>query len=173
MTKPLALAILLALGTATEARAGYDKTEWGMDVAEVQKLYPGGVVDRQPDGKTEYRVLREVAGIRTAMLRFDFGGPKNGLRKVTILFPEQGTEVDLRQALFEPPSPAQGEAVRLALRAALISKYGKPAATNGKDDAWITASGDQIYLGLTSGGGGVAPGLVYEPPKKERDTTGL
>jgi len=174
MRKPLALAVLVAAAaSAGPALAGYDKTEWGMSVEEVQKLYPGGFLDRQPDGKTEYRVLREVAGIRTALLKFDFGGPKNGLRRVSILFPEQGTEVDLHQALFEPPSPTQGESLRLTLRAALLTKYGKPAATNGKDDAWVTASGDQIYLGLTSAGGGITPGVIYEPPKKERDTSGL
>lgn len=174
MRKLLALGALLAAGAASTARGGYDKTEWGMTVLQVQQLYPGGVVDRQPDGRAEYRVVREVAGMSTAMITFSFGGPKGGLRRVSILFPEQGTEVDLRQALFEPPSPTQAEAVRLALRAALTAKYGKPVATHDKDDVWITSSGDTILLGLTSAGGGLAPGLVYSPPKSNaKDTTGL
>jgi len=174
MRLSLALVAILAAGTAAKARAGYDKSEWGMTAAEVQKLYPGGILDRQPDGKTEYRVIRSVAGLSTAMIAFDFGGPKDGLRKVSILFPEQGTEVDLRQALFEPPSPVQAQSVRLALRAALTEKYGLPAMTHDKEDAWLTKTGDSIYLGLAPVGGGLTPVLVYTPPKTSaQNTNGL
>ncbi|HTP50420.1 MAG TPA: hypothetical protein VMK42_06970 [Anaeromyxobacteraceae bacterium] len=169
----LTLAALLLAGAATSAFAGYDKTTWGMSVGEVQALYPGGVLDRHADGRTEYRVLRPVAGLSTAMITFDFGGPKGGLKKVSIVFPEQGTDVDLRQALFEPPSPVQAESVRQTLRAALIAKYGPPAATQEKNDGWLMSNGDVIQLGLVSVGAGITPGIEYTSRAPGANTSGL
>jgi len=166
MRSLLLAASLLAGSFGATARAGYDQTEWGMALAQVQKLYPGGFVDRQPT-RTEYRVIRAVGEMPTAMIAFDFSGPKGGLSKVSILFPEQGTDVDLRQALFEPPSPTQAETVRMSLRAALTAKYGKPVASKEKDDAWVTPAGDGIYLGVVPVGAGLAPVVVYSPPKPD------
>ncbi len=163
--RSLVLAAGLLAGTFSgAARAGYDKTDWGMNVAQVQKLYPGGFVDQQAS-KTEYRVVRAVGEMPTAMISFEFSGPKGGLSKVSILFPEQGTDVDLRQALFEPPSPSQAESVRTSLRAALMAKYGKPVVSKEKDDAWITPAGDGIQLGVVSVGAGLTPVIVYTPLK--------
>ncbi|HVP66326.1 MAG TPA: hypothetical protein VMT17_03585 [Anaeromyxobacteraceae bacterium] len=174
MRKTHALAALLFASAAAPARAGYDKTEWGMTVAQVQQLYPGGVAIRQADGRTDYRVVRSVAGLSTALVSFDIGAPPEGLRRVSIIFPEQGTEVDLRQALFEPPSPSQVEAIRQTLRAALTSKYGAPSSSHEKDDTWLTAAGDAIYLGVATAGAGLSPVIVYSPPKtRAKDTSGL
>jgi len=168
-----ALAAVLVVGATASARASYDKTEWGMTVPQVQALYPGGVAIRQPDGRAEYRVVRAVAGFSTALVSFDFGVPPEGLKRVSIVFPEQGTDVDLRQALFEPPSPSQAETIRQTLRAALTSKYGKPAVTHEKDDTWVTSAGETIYLGLASIGAGLSPAVVYSPKERAKDTSGL
>ena len=50
------------------ARADYDITHWGMTVAEVRKLYPGGVVQRLQTGEDEYSVIRKVNGLTTVSL---------------------------------------------------------------------------------------------------------
>jgi hypothetical protein len=40
-------ALALAVVLASSAQAGYDKTDWGMTLAEVKKLYPGGFMTNE------------------------------------------------------------------------------------------------------------------------------
>jgi hypothetical protein len=92
MKLPFVAACLALVLGADPASADYDKTKWGMSLAEIQKLYPGGKTQEFPEaGTKEYRVVREVGGT-PAVITFAVylkKGADNvkGLNNVFIHFP--------------------------------------------------------------------------------------
>lgn len=129
-------------------QAKYELTTWGMSFAKVKKLYTGGRILKQQNGETTYGVVRPVASLSTAYLLFKFPA-KSGLSEVTILFPKQGTDVDLRTGLYEELTLDDGKAIFNTLKAALIFKYGKPDDLSKEDKfVWTSQDGDAVFLNL-------------------------
>jgi hypothetical protein len=54
---------LLILLSIPSARAGYDKTAWGMSLKKVSSIYPGGYKENQQAGGYIYSVVRAVGGL--------------------------------------------------------------------------------------------------------------
>jgi len=73
--------ILLA---PSAGRAAYEQTRWGMSLAEIEKLYPGGTISRDPPPSTSegYTIERRIAG-EHAHIDFVFT-PSEGLTNVIV-----------------------------------------------------------------------------------------
>lgn len=124
-----------------KSSGGYDLTRWGMPVAEVKRLYPGGVVtvDSAPKA-TWYRVVRPVGGQETAIVIFEFAS--GALKSVAISFPEQSGGVRSNTPSdIDYDLATSGDAGKIlqSVRAGLISKYGQPVSekvnSHPSDDA--------------------------------------
>ena len=128
--------------------ANYDATKWGMALTEVQKAYPGGLAQDLQNGDTVYRVVRPIAGLPTGLLRFYFR-PTMGLREVTIMFPRQGSEINLTTDTYFQATKQDAEAIRQVLRVGLNKRYGLPAIS-GPDggESWLTPDQDMVSLSM-------------------------
>ena len=134
-------AISLILGTASPALAGYDRTEWGMSIGQVQRLYPGGkrtfyftnpklkgIGGKGWKGWRTYEVVQTVAGYR-ALVVFCFSTPDYGRQKKPGIL----ERVEVR---FLPPDAISADEILMdredaearmrEVSAGLISKYGQP-----------------------------------------------
>ncbi|MGZ3653715.1 MAG: hypothetical protein ACXWSC_21540 [Bdellovibrionota bacterium] len=137
-------AFITAFGTA-KARAGYDKTKWGMSLKKVKALYSGGTTHDQQNGKVNYYIVRAVAGIDAAFLNFFFS-KKTGLESVFITFPQAGTKVDLKTGAFTLPTKEDGELSFKLLSESLREKYGQGTKLDNEAFVWISSDGDSIVL---------------------------
>lgn len=173
MTHPgrtAAAAMALALFAGFPARAGYDATQWGMTLAQVQKLYPGGVVHHRPTREDDYLVIRKVANF-TTLSTFSF--EKNALYQVVMVFPIGN--IDLKTERFDFMTHEQSENLRHSLRETMVSLYGKPAGTLGDGDGWITAAGDMAILSTICTDESCVPTITYQHAEqmRKRSTQGL
>lgn len=144
MNRQIAAILLVAL--AGSARAGYDKTKWGMTSPQVEKLYPGGHEGEQA-GESAYAVLGTFAG-NPALVTFLFHA-KDGLHSVTVVFPEQGSKFDPEAESPAPLSVNDAARVREAVRQELVKRYGPPAIQGEGPDTpvgWVTRDGDLVVL---------------------------
>jgi hypothetical protein len=145
--------VLLALCPllVNDAYAGYDKTEWGMTLAQVRRLYPGGQARANQNGTTEYSLVKQVAGL-TGYVAFLFA-PKEGLIFVSVIFPEPDTRIDLKERLYTVMPKTLAEGTHELLLSVLTSKYGEPAASSNKETesvtSWVSTAGDFIVLNRT------------------------
>jgi hypothetical protein len=150
----LLVAVAIAL-LPLASRAGYDLTTWGMPLAKVRKLYPGGYVATKPNGDVEYRLNKHVGEIENAFVFFRFSSKKL-LNEVMIEFPKDGTYGNPKTGRFFLPAKEQSEDRATLLRDHLSAKYGKPASfTKGtmgeRFDLWFPPLPDSnnIMLSLT------------------------
>jgi len=150
MKHTIAVAVFLSqislLGFASgRPRGGYEKAKWGMTLAQVKALYPGGVESLREGGSTGpggsrpqsmYRLLRRVSG-DYAVLGFFF--ESNGLKSVVMTFPARGSPVQLRGKLeYEKPSLDQAREIYAHLHDALTTKYGPPEVEWVNPDGGLT-----------------------------------
>jgi|ERR1700686_2004329 hypothetical protein len=133
----LLVAVAIAL-LPLASRAAYDQTTWGMPLAKVRKLYPGGHVATIPNGDVEYRVNKHVGGFENALVVFKFPSTRL-LNEVLIGFPAGGTFADLKTGFYDIPSAKDGESKARTLREHLTEKYGEPRS-------YTTPEGGQIDL---------------------------
>jgi hypothetical protein len=149
---PLATVLLVLPLLATDAYAGYDKTEWGMALAQVSMLYPGGQAKNNQDGTTEYWVVKHVTEL-TAYVGFFFEA-KKGLTYVTLLFPQPGTEIDIKNGLYTKMTSTSGDTAHKLLVSVLTAKYGAPVEDSKEETTsstfWFSTSGDFIMLRRTA-----------------------
>ncbi|HTP51061.1 MAG TPA: hypothetical protein VMK42_10210 [Anaeromyxobacteraceae bacterium] len=144
--KRAAAAALLFGALTTGARAGYDKTKWGMTLAQVEKLYPGGG-EAEQQGETSYTVLAPVAGV-PGLVTFLFD-EKNGLHEVAVVFPQQGARFDPKTDAYAPLATADATRVRELALQDLRRRYGPPAIQGEGADTplgWATKDGDLVLL---------------------------
>jgi hypothetical protein len=108
----LALAVALAAALPLHASpGGYDKTTWGMTLAQVQKLYPGGTKKTTQAGDVHYFVMRKVATL-DAIVGFNFTDGR--LVFVDVEFPMPDTPVDMsRPGYARPTDEAAGSIISL------------------------------------------------------------
>jgi hypothetical protein len=115
-----------------------------MSVAQVRKLYPGGVAKKRQNGETDYYVVKSVGPISTALVEFGFG-PTDGLNLVTIIFPEQDSDVDLKAERFLRTTTDVAKRIWNLTLDAMKSKYGD--YREGSDSLmWRTLDDDFITL---------------------------
>jgi len=155
------LAAIIAIALATLAlpldasAGGYDKTKWGMSVAEVQKLYPSGKPSRHPNGEAVFLLFKRVGPMAEALVMFMFDEGK--LTTVHIHFPKFGTTPDLKTTNYLVMTDAQAAEAWDALRKSLGSKYGSPPVEHKTESLggrtlspteaiWTTAEGDLVML---------------------------
>src|SRR5258708_2091474 len=81
-------AAAFVLGSSS-AVAGYEKAAWGMSLAEVQRLYPGGHVIPGDQEARSYTVIASLPGLPMNQLVFNFG-QSGKLSYVTRYFPQSG-----------------------------------------------------------------------------------
>ncbi len=144
--------------------ASYEKTTWGMALSKVKILYPGGIAKNQQNGELTYEVVRPVGGLSSAYLTFTFNA--SGLRKVSILFPKQGVDVDLKSGAFIEMDYHECLVTFALMKDRLTAKYGPPAGTKDKTASWTTSSGEQVFLSMISSDNIKATlGLSYTPPE--------
>lgn len=143
-----ALAVLIGLtsnGLATVFPSGYEKARWGMSLDKIMTLYPGGAKLSLQNGEFTYGVVRPVAGLPTGYILFTFSN--NRFSEVVILFPNQGSEVDLSTGSFDPPSPIDSEQIYSMLRDRLSTKYGSPDSLSKQGTTvWLPGNGDIVTL---------------------------
>jgi hypothetical protein len=136
----------------TDAYAGYDKTEWGMALAQVRTLYPGGEAKNNQDGTTEYWIVKHVTDL-TAYVGFFFEARK-GLTYVTLLFPQPGTAIDVKHGLYTKMTRASADTAHKLLVSALTAKYGLPTEDTKEGTTsstfWFSMAGDVIMLRRTA-----------------------
>ena len=143
-----AFTLILVSITAPVARADYERTKWGMPLKKVKSIYPGGYALHLQNGNIMYSVVKQVAGNLTGYLSFTIS-KDSGLESVLILFPEQGTEVNLKKGIYSQASLAEGRSVFQLLKTALILKYGQTDALSKADHlVWVPDNGDAIYLAI-------------------------
>ncbi len=154
-------------------QGGYDKAKWGMTVAEVKELYPGGLAKQTDNGGAVYKIRQPAAGVSEGIITFYFK-PKIGLRSVVILFAAHGSQVDLKGDTFVPPTNEQAVRIVSTLRQDLIMKHGKPALEKEGSANWIGSAGDWIMLRETREPDGLhtTVGLAYAPAVKVEGAKG-
>ncbi|AZZ37252.1 hypothetical protein CIK05_10790 [Bdellovibrio sp. qaytius] len=131
------------------SNAGYEKTSWGMSTKQIQSLYPGGNLSKGQNSEPSYDVIRTVAGLSTAYLTFSFN-TKSELSSVQILFPKQGTKVDLKTSTFTQTSNDEAEEIFKTLYSALKIKYGKEEPELQKGTKFWIKNKDLITLAFSS-----------------------
>ena len=128
--------------------AGYDKTEWGMSIAKVKKLYPGGVLKKEQGGRFNYSIVRVVGTISNAYTAFSFSSDKK-LDSVFILIPKTGTDVDLNSGHIEFGDIDQYKNNFKFLSDLMKEKYGEPSSVSKENMlVWDTKDADFISLSL-------------------------
>ena len=143
---------------------GYDKTTWGMSLAQVQALYPGGFVEHHQSGANSYAVVRVVAGIDPAFINFEFD-PDGQLGGVTILFPQAATDVDLKTGTYTVPNNVESDSKWAVLKVSLQAKYGVPVLQRDDEHvSWLTAANDVVsMLFLVADPDHKTVGISYSP----------
>ncbi len=140
---------IMTFGTSP-ANAHYDKTKWGMSLANVRALYPGGTVKRNQNRERSYAIVRPIANLMTALVIFNFD--KKGLKDVKILFPLQGTEIDLKNLTFTEPMKSESDEIFKIVSTQLTLKYGKPDPLSKEgQQVWTTKDDDIIFLSKNFG----------------------
>jgi len=173
------LLLVLCPLLVTDAYAGYDKTEWGMALAQVRTLYPGGEAKNNQDGTTEYWVIKHVTDL-TAYVGFFFEARK-GLTYVTLLFPQPGTEIDVQNGTYKRMTGTSADTAHNLLVSALTAKYGAPAQESEEGTTsstfWFSMAGDFIMLRRTVENKPrvniVNIGLSYSKAAERRNAEGL
>jgi hypothetical protein len=124
---------------------GYGKARWGMSFAQVMGLFPGGGRIPSQNGEVDYGVVRPVGIFPTGFLLFHFKA--NKLNRVIVLFPDQGSSVNLKTGDYVRPSPAGSKQIQSSLFSLLSKKYGAPDPLS-KEGAtfWLPPNGDMIVL---------------------------
>ena len=151
--------LAVALPLAVMA-GGYDKTTWGMSLAQVQKLYPGGVKEVTPTGDLYYSIQRKVVTL-DAVVSFAFG--EGRLQLVMLRFPQPGTGMVKKpngKVGYMRPTGGAADNIVTILQSSLRTKYGEPEwsaeklkamgappATGNILASWMTDNGEtQIIL---------------------------
>jgi hypothetical protein len=129
-----------------------------MSLKKVASLYPGGQKDKEQAGGYTYSVVREVGGLSTAYLMFRFDSGRK-LNEVAILFPAQGTEVNLKTGDLTLPLEEDAGSMHDTLKRGLAAKYGDPLklTCEGCDPSgttWLTKGGDLVILARSIGSDG-------------------
>lgn len=142
---------LLAI-LATIAEAGYDTTSWGMPLAAIKAMYPGGVERPGKGGEIEYDVVKPVGLYSRALVSFSVD--KTGLELVLVAFPDQKSKVDikseryLKTGAYQEMTPKDCAVTFATLLEALQAKYGRPELLQPlKSAMWLTGAGDTVVLG--------------------------
>jgi len=155
--------VMLAFLSLGEALAGYDRTKWGMSIKQVKGIYPGGRIEKGQNGETTISMVRPVGNLMTGYVMFRFH-PKRGLENVTILFPKQGSKVDLENGTYVEDDIDGCQRTMENLRISLTLKYGPPvtAERGGDPDSpvWLLDKNDGIWL-------------IKPTPKSDRCTVAL
>jgi hypothetical protein len=169
MTRIAAIAALfLAVGSPFPASAeDFGKTTWGMKLARVRKLYPGGAVAKDESGVTIYSVQQRFGPIKDARIVFEFPGgePLNG---VTVRFPRPGIPTDPKATDFAIMTNGQATEVFTSLRKYLGKKYGKPS---DERVSWIGERASILLQWDVHGTPGSLIWLKREPLEEAEDLT--
>ena len=148
LTKIFLVTILLHIGICPNGQSGYEKTSWGMSIKKVQGLYPGGSVKNQQNGEATYAVVRPVSVFSTGLVLFEF--TKDGLERVQILFPKQGSKVNLKNLTYDEPSSADSKTIFDVLKNNLTLKYGAPDPLSQPDKVVWSQKNDAVFLATTT-----------------------
>jgi hypothetical protein len=150
--------LLVVFGTTSfGARAGYESTEWGMPLGEVEKLYPRGVMaEGTPEGGSTYVIETHVAGLRAIVI---FSFVTDGLFVVSQMFPKPGSKVDLRLLRVPRPSNKEADEIVATLHGVLTKRYGKPRKTES-GDIWVGAD-DAVTLQVEREADSTSVAVVY------------
>lgn len=144
--------------------AGYDITTWGMSLAKVKTLYPGGIVEKNQNGVVDYRVVKFIADVSTGLVTFSFP-PKSGLKSVNILFPKEGTEINLKTGDLTQRSNDECTSQLKMMGDILTTKYGLPNGPQSPDNkeqkAWLTKTNDLVMLTVVRGPISCIVGIGY------------
>lgn len=134
------------------ARADYADTKWGMTLAEVQKLYPGGHTLKTMHDVQRYAVRRSVGGVPGASIYFDFTDDGQ-LTSVLVFFEKDYLPLELG---FEDVARDEAHKRTLGhlqlLKDNVTKKYGPPKFSTSPTkwcDAqvgWQLTSGERILL---------------------------
>lgn len=163
--------LLLLISWPTVASADYDKTQWGMSLADVQRRYPGGAVLRLQTGEIEYSVARTVGAEFPALTTFFFVEGK--LEIVMLHVIRNGTVANLEAASCIPPVGEEAERAKVLLEAALRKKYGTPVPDldhDGRYIQWKTIH-DLVSLHTRSSHSGIDVEIDYQPVHYVSDFT--
>ncbi len=165
----LSIMIIFSLSFSRPGWCGYDKTNWGMTLATVKKLYPGGVAKKLQTQETNYSVVRPVAGLSTGYIMFTFSS-KLLLTGVIILFPVQGAEIDLEKGIFDVTVNSSAKSIFSNLNTALTIKYGKPEIEDDSKKAW-NIKDDVIVLNISPSEDGVhsTTSILYQKIQKLKE----
>jgi len=159
----LALAVSVPFSASAE---DFGRTTWGMDLAQVRKLYPGGTVATGEADNTVYFVYGPFGPIKNAQILFGF--PGWALTYVRIGFPRPGTAPAPDAITYTTMTNDQASEVLASLRAYLGKKHGKPSAED------VRPIGDRTRLYLeweAHGTPGTLIQLVRQPLEEAGDLT--
>ncbi|HUB09585.1 MAG TPA: hypothetical protein VMB50_21450 [Myxococcales bacterium] len=166
MNHKLALAALAActLGSSVAARAGYERTLWGMSLNDVQKEYGSDGFERDSQAGHSYLVVRTVAH-RTAVIAFFFKNgtfspraPYGGLAEVAVTFPREGEAIPRTIGELPRESPGKLAQTQRRIGKLLEAKYG-PATQVGADQVWQATDGTVVAFKVRDD----LATIVYEP----------
>jgi hypothetical protein len=119
-------ALALGVGLAFPVSAvDFEKTTWGMNLAQVRKLYPEGTVGKGEADNTIYVVYRPFGPIKAAQIVFGF--PGGTLAYVKVHFPRSGGAPDPKATHYATLTKGQATEVVTSLREYLGKKHGKPS----------------------------------------------
>jgi hypothetical protein len=125
------------LTTPAASHAGYGEARWGMRIAEVKRLFPGGQTIVYPSQEEMYRVVVQAFGAARAVATFAFD-PVHHLNVVVFEFPDGQPRV--AEADYARPSRDAATTLRTHLARALTAKYGKSTheriAVGGRTQVW-------------------------------------
>jgi hypothetical protein len=124
-------ALAIAAGLPSPASAGgYDRTAWGMSLAQARKLHPSGEVAKDRYGNAVLTLSSPFGPIEEAFLVFVFTKGTGTLDGVEIHFPRRGTAPDQGKYTYVVMTDAQAAEVWATLRKYLGQKFGKPSDEN-------------------------------------------
>jgi hypothetical protein len=118
-------ALAIAAGLPFSVSAGdFGRATWGMSLAQVRKLHPGGTVAKGEADNTIYLVHESFGPIKAAQIVFGF--PRDTLTYVEVHFPRPGTVPDPKAIRYATMSTGQATEAYASLREYLVSKHGTP-----------------------------------------------
>lgn len=164
---------ILLISNMGAVSAGYENTQWGMSPKKISSLYPGGFSVKEGREVTSYRVIRSVANYSTAYLEFEFT-KKTGLKSLAILFPQQGTKIDLKRGSFTEMTSENGLIVFNDVTKKLTWKYGKPFSANNGSIGWNPEKDELIMLSILPSmvaSGHSTVGIIYSKAPSVLDMT--
>lgn len=158
-----AILVLALLLISTSSLAGYENTNWGMSLEKIKSLYPGGKDEKQQNGETIYPLIRPFSGYSTSIFLFKFD-EKLELKTLYVLFPKQGTNVEMPDLKFDPMSDKDAKVLFQNLTNKLSIKYGKPDSLSKKYNKIWSKGEDVITLTTIPGEkkGQLTVGLTYQ-----------